>query len=104
MVRPIDPAREEARARGDKRYISERACPQSHFERFVINAGCYVCQTIRQQSTPKPPKPIKVECASVTPLPKVSRPEFARALAEYHYSQEGRERSRRLNRLIKGPS
>ncbi|MCU1340544.1 MAG: hypothetical protein JWO19_6125, partial [Bryobacterales bacterium] len=56
MPRPSDQAREQARARGDTRYISVRPCPQGHFERFVASSGCYVCQTIRQGSTPKKPK------------------------------------------------
>jgi hypothetical protein len=109
VPRPIDPAREEARARGDKRYVSSKACPHSHVgERFVISTACCVCADIKRAArlgkpVKKTPRQIAERQAEYVEAAKVrfNRPAFTHALAEYHHSQEARARSRYLDRLVK---
>jgi hypothetical protein len=110
MARLPDPEREAARERGDKRYISAKPCPHGHVgERFVISTACCVCADItrakrsgqsflRSLAKRKPePEPEPEPVAEV----RFRRSAFSRMLMEYHSSQEGRARSRYLNRLIR---
>jgi hypothetical protein len=108
MARPIDPAREQARARGEKRYIAARACPLGHVgERFVISTACCICADIkrverignRKPIKVKVPKPIKI--AEPVKVIAPSTPIIVRALADYYRTVEARERSRHLDHLIR---
>jgi hypothetical protein len=113
MPRPIDPAREAARARGDKRYIAARVCPRGHFERYVISAGCCKCADIKRAE--RLGKPVKARAKGVphqvstrqhgvnvaAAKTRFNRPPFTHALANYQHSPEGRQRSKYLDSLIR---
>jgi hypothetical protein len=115
MARPIDPARAEARARGDKRYISVRMCPKGHLgERFVVSTACCKCADIkraerstgRKSGRPKAPrgKPKPQAHRIVRQQPprsiNITRPVRA-AISDYAHSHDARERSDYLNSLIR---
>jgi hypothetical protein len=119
MPRPIDPERDLARARGDKRYFSARACPLGHFERWVISANCSICQLSKQKAkiaakpkapdkikTPKPEKMVhrvsaKRHVERIKAAPRFNA-KLQFELGEYNHSMAGRKRSAYLNNLING--
>jgi hypothetical protein len=112
MARQADPARAEAKARGEKRYVSARAlgCPKGHVgERFVISTACCKCADIkraeriagksRKPIKVKVPKPIKPEPIKIiAPIPGM--PRIIRAMADYGRTVEAQERSLYLNSLL----
>src|SRR5258708_4720904 len=89
MPRPIDPAREEARQRGEKRYIAARLCPLGHRERFVVSPSCCICLEIRQaERIAAKPKCVGVERPKRVYAPRVKQPSpmaLARAAGEATY-------------------
>ena len=111
MPRPIDPARDEARARRDKRYISTKACPHGHLgERFVISASCCTCADIARAERLGDPGKTKVK-KKPTPqqhaenieaaASRFHRPAFVHTLADCNHTIAARERSNHLDSLIK---
>lgn len=115
MARPNDPAREEARARGDKRYISARMCPRGHLgERFVVSTTCCKCADIKRAERATGRKPGRPKVPRIKPKPQahrivqqqrphsisITRPVRA-AMADYAHSLEARQRSEYLDSLIR---
>jgi hypothetical protein len=109
MSRPVEPALAAARASGAKRYLSAKACPRGHFERFTCGSGCYVCAMDRQRernaSKPKAVKPpmTKRRRAIATTEARAQSPINCfglGALDRYHNSVEAKAKSAYLNSLL----
>jgi hypothetical protein len=118
MARPPSPdheAREAARARGDKRYLSTRPCLRGHFDFYVSGKGCYVCmiaaQRLRYIAKPKAPRPVKeqpfrksakLHAARIEAAPRFRGKHIHDLAAADANSPEGRSRSAHLDALVKG--
>lgn len=117
MPRITDPALVAARASGATRYLSATRCPQGHLgQRYVKGGACCLCGDLKRAAkgikprvkNPTPKKP-RLERSAEKHAERVAmaerrfnRPAFARAEVEYRISAEGRQRSDRLDALIRG--
>lgn len=112
MPRPIDPAREGARALGAKRYASLHPCPYGHRDRWTISTNCATCslekQKAKNEAAGKKVRTLEPKTKVQPPKPQHPRPRslsiktpVRAAMVAYLHTVEARERSDRLDDLIR---